>query len=85
MNTDETVRTDAVISVTTTKLVIPFLEIVADALTVIKMQNAMKVRYKMYHLKDTKIKKKKLRKEFIDKTKTHLLEFLCECCCFHQI
>lgn len=44
MNTDETVRTCAVISVTTTYLVTPSLETVADALTVIKIQNAMKVR-----------------------------------------
>lgn len=45
MNSDETVRTYAVITVTTTKLVIPSLEIVTDALTVIEMQNAMKVIY----------------------------------------
>lgn len=44
MNTGESVRTCAVISVTTTYLVIPSLENVADALTVIKVQNAMKVR-----------------------------------------
>lgn len=42
MNTDETVRNNAVISVTTMKLVIPSLDIVADALTVIEMKNAMK-------------------------------------------
>lgn len=42
MNTEETVRTDAVINVTTTKLVIHSLEIVAGALTVIVMQNAIK-------------------------------------------
>lgn len=50
MNTEETVRTDAVINVTTTKLVIHSLEIVAGALTVIVMQNAIKVRYKMHQL-----------------------------------
>lgn len=42
MNTDKTVRTDAVISVTVMLLVTPSLEVVADVLTVIKMQNAMK-------------------------------------------
>lgn len=50
MNTEETVRADAVINVTTTKLVIHSLEIVAGALEVIVMQNAIKVRYKMHHL-----------------------------------
>lgn len=42
MNTDETVRTYAAISVITMKLVIPSLEIVADVLTVIKMHDATK-------------------------------------------
>lgn len=42
MNTDEAVRTNAVTSVITMRLVVPSLEIVADALTVIKMKNAMK-------------------------------------------
>lgn len=45
MNTDETVRADAAIIVTTTKLVTLFSDTVADALTVIKMQNVMKVSY----------------------------------------
>lgn len=55
INTDETVRTDAVISVTTMHLVTPSLDVVAVALTVIKMQNAMKVRNLTYHLVVTKI------------------------------
>lgn len=44
MNTDKTVRTYAVISVTIMHLVTPSLEVVADVLTVIKMRNAMKVK-----------------------------------------
>lgn len=42
MNTEKTVRIDAVIIVTTTKRVILSLETVADARTVIKMQNVIK-------------------------------------------
>lgn len=65
MNTDETVRPYAVISVITMKRVTPFLEIVADALTVIEMQNAMKVR--------DEIEKRKLN------TKQKHIAFLSEC------
>lgn len=61
MNTDETVRNYAVISVTTMKLVIPSLDIVADALTVIEMKNAMKVKYQnlLYWITTISIKTEK--------------------------
>lgn len=42
LNTDEIVRADAAIIVTTTKFVILTSDAVADALTVIKMQNVIK-------------------------------------------
>lgn len=71
MNTDETVRACAVISVTTTYLVIPSLEIVADALTVIEMQNAMKVR--------DEIEKRKLN------TKQKHIAFLSECVVYNRM
>lgn len=70
MNTEETVRADAVINVTTTKLVIHSLEIVAGALTVIVMQNAIKVRYKMHHL-ESQWEQMKMRKKITEKTKAH--------------
>lgn len=62
MNTDEIVRADVAIIVTTTKFVILTSDAVADALTVIKMQNVMKVSYLMHRFVVEKKKGKQLYK-----------------------